>query len=103
MPIKEQINYNINFFQESVENEFGVSPTQLRIYIHYQPSYYHFHVHVTHIKYDAPGHGVERAHLLSDVIQNIEAQADYYQTRMLTYVVREGEDLQKKFKEAGKL
>ncbi|XP_064633045.1 m7GpppX diphosphatase-like [Lineus longissimus] len=89
--------------QENVQEKFGVPPSQLRIYVHYQPSYYHFHVHVTHIKYDAPGHGVERAHLLSEVIQNIEGQADYYQTRTLSYVVREGDDLHKKFKEAGKL
>lgn len=59
--------------QEAIERNYNVSQNQLRIYFHYQPSYYHLHVHFTALSYDAPGCSVERAHLLSDVIQNIES------------------------------
>ncbi|KAJ1648054.1 hypothetical protein LPJ64_000590, partial [Coemansia asiatica] len=33
--------------------KYGVSPEQLRLYIHYQPSYYHFHVHITNINFES--------------------------------------------------
>lgn len=71
------------------------------MYIHYQPSYYHFHVHFTHIKLEAPGFGADRAHLLTDVIGNIELINDYYEKCSLTFVVREQEDLYAKYKDSG--
>ena len=57
--------------QEDIKEKYGVVSDQLRIYVHYQPSYYHFHVHFTHLKYDAPGCGIGKAHLLQDVIDII--------------------------------
>lgn len=29
--------------------------SQLRIYVHYQPSFYHFHVHFTYLMHTPPG------------------------------------------------
>ncbi|KAG8217963.1 HIT-like domain-containing protein [Butyriboletus roseoflavus] len=41
----------------------------LRMYIHYQPSYYHFHVHIVHASQDGTmGMAVGQAHLLEDII-----------------------------------
>lgn len=77
--------------------------SQLRIYLHYQPSYYHLHVHFTALGYDAPGSSVERAHLLADVIDNLAADSTYYQKRALTFALRADELLFKKFQEAGKV
>ncbi|KAG8434727.1 hypothetical protein GDO86_012903 [Hymenochirus boettgeri] len=93
-----------NIFQEGKEailKRYGIHENKLRIYLHYQPSYYHLHVHFTALGHEAPGCSVERAHLLSDVIQNIESNPNYYQTRTLTYVLREDEVLLKKFRESG--
>ena len=57
--------------------------------IHYPPSYYHLHVHIYHIT--ASGYQVGQAHLLDDVIDNLEldsangGQEPYYARRTLTY------------------
>ncbi|XP_009467870.1 PREDICTED: m7GpppX diphosphatase [Nipponia nippon] len=74
--------------KEAVAKRFGVPGSQLRIYLHYQPSYYHLHVHFTALGYDAPGSSVERAHLLADVIDNLAMDSMYYQKRALTFALR---------------
>ena len=54
---------------QAIEEQFGVHEDQLRIFVHYQPSYYHFHVHFCHVTLAAsPGMAVGKAHLLDDVI-----------------------------------
>ncbi|XP_015277994.1 PREDICTED: m7GpppX diphosphatase isoform X1 [Gekko japonicus] len=88
---------------EAIVKRFGVSGAQLRVYLHYQPSYYHLHVHFTALSYDAPGSSVERAHLLSDVIDNLELDSGYYRKRTLTFALRADEPLLKKFQEAGRV
>lgn len=60
----------------------------LRCFVHYQPTYYHLHVHVVHADHELPGMAVGASHLLDDIIENIRAvQRDYYQRRTLTYSV----------------
>ncbi|KAM6045084.1 LOW QUALITY PROTEIN: m7GpppX diphosphatase [Theristicus caerulescens] len=88
--------------KEAVTKRFGVPGSQLRIYLHYQPSYYHLHVHFTALGYDAPGSSVERAHLLADVIDNLAMDSMYYQKRALTFALRADDLLLKKFQEAGR-
>ncbi|XP_010006403.1 PREDICTED: m7GpppX diphosphatase [Chaetura pelagica] len=89
--------------KEAVMKRFGVPSSQLRIYLHYQPSYYHLHVHFTALGYDAPGTSVERAHLLADVIDNLATDSMFYQKRALTFALRADELLFKKFQEAGRV
>ncbi|XP_069803440.1 m7GpppX diphosphatase [Dendropsophus ebraccatus] len=88
--------------QAAILKRYGVQGNQLRIYLHYQPSYYHLHVHFVALGHEAPGITVERAHLLSDVIQNLELDPQYYTKRTLTYALRADEPLLQKFKEAGR-
>ncbi|CAH2320418.1 m7 diphosphatase [Pelobates cultripes] len=88
--------------QEAILKRYGIHGNQLRIYLHYQPSYYHLHVHFTALGHDAPGISVDRAHLLCDVIQNLECNPQYYKTRTLTYALRAGEELLEKYRAAGK-
>ncbi|KAL8292336.1 hypothetical protein RQP46_001802 [Phenoliferia psychrophenolica] len=81
--------------QRAALAKFGVSPNELRMFIHYQPTYYHFHVHVTHVSYVGfPGITVGQAHLLDDVIDNLELDLaagspspSYYERRTLTYAL----------------
>ncbi|XP_060106424.1 m7GpppX diphosphatase [Heteronotia binoei] len=89
--------------KEAIMKRFGVAGAQLRVYLHYQPSYYHLHVHFTALSYDAPGTSVERAHLLSDVIDNLELDSSYYRKRTLTFALRADEPLLKKFQGAGRV
>jgi hypothetical protein len=54
---------------QALVDKYGVREDELRVYIHYQPSYYHLHVHFLHVKYDAgAGMAAGKAHLLNDVI-----------------------------------
>ncbi|XP_064896415.1 m7GpppX diphosphatase isoform X2 [Columba livia] len=88
--------------EEAVTKRFGIAASRLRVYLHYQPSYYHLHVHFTALGYEAPGSGVERAHLLADVIDNLAADPAFYQKRALTFALRADEPLFHKFREAGR-
>uniref|UniRef100_A0A8C2J666 m7GpppX diphosphatase n=1 Tax=Cyprinus carpio TaxID=7962 RepID=A0A8C2J666_CYPCA len=89
--------------EDAIQRQYSVPPSKLRVYLHYQPSYYHLHVHFTSVEYDAPGCRVERAHLLSDVIQNLQADSSYYRNRSLAFPLRADDGLLLKFKEAGKV
>lgn len=31
----------------------GLEPDQLKLYVHYQPTYYHFHIHIVHVQLEA--------------------------------------------------
>ncbi len=93
----------IHAFQAAIQEKYNIPKSKLRVYFHYQPSYYHLHVHFTHLKFDAPGSGVEKAHLLSDVIDNIERYPTYYQEKTLTFTIKASQGLCKKYQEVGKL
>lgn len=72
---------------KAIEKKYGVKEESLRIFVHYQPSYYHLHVHFQHAELPgAAGAFVGKAHLLDDVIDNIRIfGGDYYQRRTLTF------------------
>jgi len=49
----------------------------LRMFIHYQPSYYHFHIHIVNANYPMGfGMAVGQAHLLEDIISLLELDPD---------------------------
>ncbi|TFK44174.1 scavenger mRNA decapping enzyme [Crucibulum laeve] len=56
------------------KERWGMGNEYLRMYIHYQPSYYHFHVHIVNVNYEGGllGMTVGQAHLLDDVISLLE-------------------------------
>ena len=52
------------------------------------------HVHFNHIRYDVGGISVGKAHLLTDVIDNIEnINSDYYAMKTLPVLLRERDPL----------
>ncbi|KAJ2811248.1 hypothetical protein H4S07_002183 [Coemansia furcata] len=74
--------------------KYSVSSDQLRLYIHYQPSYYHLHVHITNVLLEGKGMLAGRAHLLDSVIDNISNIApDYYQRATIPYVLGSSDEL----------
>lgn len=83
-----------------IKERYGIDRTHLRIYFHYQPSFYHLHVHFTYLKYDAPGIFCEKSHLLDTVINNIELMPDYYQKATLSFVIRESDAYFQKYQVA---
>lgn len=80
----------------AITKKFNLNRSQLRIYFHYLPSFYHLHVHFTYLKYEAPGIFCEKSHLLDTVINNIELISGYYQKSILSFVVRENDKLYEK-------
>ena len=76
--------------QEAIGKKYGIPGDQLRAYVHYQPSYYNLHIHFTQLSYTAPKTCVGEAHLLHDIIANIETfDPDYYQKSTLSFTVSE--------------
>lgn len=72
---------------------------QLRIFIHYQPSYYHFHIHIVNVRHPGLGDGIAvgKAHLIEDVIENLKYMGpEGYMNRTMTYVIGENHDLWKR-------
>ena len=77
---------------EAIESRYKVKASKLRAYIHYQPSFYHFHVHFSHIKNQLMGIP-ERNHALSTVIDNLRRCGTYYQEATLECPIRHNEPL----------
>ena len=77
---------------EAVEREgtrviaevYGVPAEQLRIFVHYVPQFYQLHVHFTRLHNDV-GCQAERAHLVSDIVQNLRADGDWYLKRSIRF------------------
>lgn len=79
--------------KQAILERYGLNPNQLRMYFHYQPSFYHLHVHINPIRNDAPGIWCEKSHMLDTVINNLELMNDYYQRASLPFVLYEGNKL----------
>lgn len=75
--------------------KYPLAKDQLRIFIHYQPSYYHFHVHVVNVQHPGLGDGIAigKAILLDDVIDNLKIDGDYYKRKTIGYVLGENHGL----------
>ncbi|GMI12266.1 hypothetical protein TrRE_jg10180, partial [Triparma retinervis] len=85
----------------TISSLYGVPPPEVRVFVHYHPQFYHLHVHFTRLWNDG-GAQVERAHLLEDVIQNLEGDGEYYVGRTMFYKLNEAEKLAKAiFREEG--
>lgn len=46
---------------------------------------------------------VEKAHLLTTIINNIEMQSNYYQKASLSYVIKQSDSLFNRFEEKGNI
>ena len=71
-----------------IKEKYKLSSNKIQISFHYQPSFYHLHVHFTHIKLQANYLSAGRAHFLDNVINNIKLCPDYYQRAELSFFIR---------------
>jgi m7GpppX diphosphatase len=69
---------------DAIENIYGVQRNQLRIFVHYHPQFYHFHVHFTRLENEI-GCQVEKGHLVSDIVQNLQMNGEFYSKRTISY------------------
>lgn len=100
------LSYLINWliyslFQKAIYDKYKISGSQLRIYLHYQPSFYHLHIHFTYLRHEAPGIHAEKSHLLDTVIDNIEMMSGYYQKASLPFTMREMDSIFEVYKTNG--
>ncbi|XP_063717124.1 m7GpppX diphosphatase-like [Symsagittifera roscoffensis] len=84
---------------KGIKEKFSFGKEKLRVFLHYQPSFYHLHIHFASIHIQGTHVQVERAHLLSDVIQNLEMQSNFYQKKTMTYVVNQQDPLMEVIRE----
>ena len=68
----------------AIEEIYGVKSNQIRVFAHYQPQFYWFHVHYTRLENEV-GTQVERGHLVTDIIQNLQIDPQYYEKRSISY------------------
>ncbi|AGO11947.1 AaceriAGR268Wp [[Ashbya] aceris (nom. inval.)] len=73
---------------------YSVRAEQLRLYVHYQPSYYHFHIHIVNVKHPGVGADAGKSVLLDDVIDQLNFLGpEGFANRTLTYPIGENHDL----------
>ncbi|KAF9938770.1 hypothetical protein BGZ75_002283 [Mortierella antarctica] len=66
----------------------GVASDEVRLFVHYHPSYYHFHVHITHVSAAVAGSTVGQSHLLDTIIDNIEnIDPEYYNKASIRFAL----------------
>ena len=70
---------------DAIEKKFSVSRNKILSFFHYQPTFYHLHVHFVHI--DRATRDSNECVSLDQCIQNIEMMSDYYQRATLSYKV----------------
>ncbi|SCW00627.1 LAFE_0C08394g1_1 [Lachancea fermentati] len=78
---------------------YAIRPDELRTFIHYQPSYYHFHIHIVNVRHPGLGDGISagKAILLEDVIEQLRFLGEKgFMNRTISYVIGENHDLWKK-------
>ncbi|CAI5444253.1 unnamed protein product [Caenorhabditis angaria] len=86
---------------EAINLKYGLRKDQVKAYFHYQPSFYHLHVHFINLKYDAPASTTMSAILLDDVINNLKLNSNHYKFSTLTFTRKNSDKLLELFREAG--
>ncbi|XP_003366212.1 scavenger mRNA-decapping enzyme DcpS [Trichinella spiralis] len=89
----ERIVYNDPDPEVTIQERYGVPVNRLCIFFHYQPTYYHLHIHFTHLREATAGTSVGRAHLYADVVDNLRSDSDYYAKRTMHFSLRNNDPL----------
>ncbi|KAG5187276.1 hypothetical protein JKP88DRAFT_262407, partial [Tribonema minus] len=78
----------------TIKDVYGVDRSKLRVFIHYLPQFFAFHMHFTsHL--NQVNVLPEKAHLVPDIIQNLESDGDYYAKRTMQFSVKTDDKLYK--------
>ena len=76
-----------------IEDIYGVNAEEMRVFVHYPPQFYHFHVHYQALSAKEQGCACERAHSLEDIIDNLERDGDHYARANLSLKMGERDTL----------
>lgn len=86
------------FMEATTSTYAGLERDQLKLYVHYQPTYYHFHIHIVHVALEAGAtQGTGKAIGLESIIAQLETMAGDQESGMdgteLHYTVGEASEL----------
>jgi m7GpppX diphosphatase len=86
------------FLHATVESYPELEEDQVKLYVHYQPTYYHFHIHIVHVALEAGAtQATGKAIGLESIIEQLECMAGDEEAGMdrvsLTYTVGEESEL----------
>lgn len=66
-----------------IKNKYNVGENYIKMFVHYEPSTYHFHIHFVNIAHQECHSSVEYSHELNGIIFNLTICSDYYQQAIL--------------------
>ena len=86
------------FLEAIVKTYPELEKDQLKLYVHYQPTYYHFHIHIVHVALEAGAtQATGKAVGLESIISQLETVTGGEEAGMdsvtLTYTIGEADDL----------
>ena len=68
---------------ETIQRVYSLDESQLKCYLHYEPSTYHLHIHFVNLKHTEAASSVEYSHELHSVLFNLQMDTDYYKKVLL--------------------
>jgi m7GpppX diphosphatase len=77
----------LNKGKKIISEKHKIELNKILVYVHYYPSYFHFHVHYTLVNNEISRHGFPNNFFLSEIIQNIKIDSDYYKKVELEVVI----------------
>lgn len=72
---------------KTINNLYGINSCQIKTFIHYSPSTYHFHIHFVNLTNSCNMSSIEYSHDLELVLHNLSIKSDYYQTVRLNKLI----------------
>jgi len=84
---------------QTISSKLAISPHSVLSYIHYYPSFYHFHVHFVPVG-TVQGNSIPRAHLMTEVIGHLERDSAFYQQATLPVLLRDSEPVYERLRAA---
>jgi m7GpppX diphosphatase len=76
----------------TIKSCYNISSDKLRLFVHYQPTFYHFHIHVSSIN-NMSGFNAGKSHILDNIISNIKLCPQYYQLSTIVYEISDNSPL----------
>ena len=72
---------------EVLNTKYNVDPETVRVFFHYPPQFYRLHAHFCLLSNPIADAGVERAHLIDDVIYLLNKDSDHFKNATLSIVL----------------
>lgn len=72
-----------NITLEIIKIKYDIDEYYVKMFLHYEPSTYHMHIHFVNVAYHDARSSVEYSHELNNVIFNLTLYSDYYKRAIL--------------------